>query len=114
MTNWNPDQKKKGLIIRKETRCHLWRRPHHHLCPHAKTHRHISLRKNSRKDEVFSLIAKFNDALNSMVARANQHILTVNSCHTGSHFTHLGELSERGKQDFWSEIDHLLERFDRK
>ena len=74
----------------------------------------LNLRRNSVKDEQFALCAKFNDALNNAVARLNQHIMTIASCNTSSHFTHLGELSTKGKDFFWWEIDDLLEKFNRK
>ena len=73
----------------------------------------LTLRRGSKKDEVFALWAKFNDALNNAVARADQRIMTINSCNSTAHFTHLGELSDKGKEVLWSEIDHLLEKFDR-
>ena len=38
-------------------------------------------------------------------------MLTVNSCNTYDHYDRLGNLSPRGKEDFWYEIDNLLERF---
>ena len=74
----------------------------------------VNLRRGSKKDEEMALRAKCNDALNDCVARLDQNILTINSCNTGSHFTNLGELSSKGKDAFWLELDNLLERFDRK
>ena len=77
-------------------------------------HRHdITLQRGSKKDEIFSLRAKFNDALNMAVAWINHRMLTINSCNSGSHFTHLGELSQKGKDAFWYETDDLVERFDK-
>ena len=62
--------------------------------------------------QIFNLRPKFNDALNDATVRANQRILTINSCNTGSHFDHKGNLSDKGKDAFWMEIDDLLHRFD--
>ena len=74
----------------------------------------LNLQRGSRKDEIFAMRAKFNDALNQVVARANQRIMMINSCNSSSHFTHLGELSDKGKQDLWLELDYLLEKYDCK
>ena len=65
-------------------------------------------------DELYSLRAKFNDALNDAAAKYSYNIATINSCNTDSHFDHLGRLSAKGKTDFWYELDDLLERFDHK
>ena len=74
----------------------------------------LNLKQGSRKHEVFVMRARFNDALNQAVARDNQTIMTINSCNTSSHFSHLGDLSDKGKEDLWLEIDYLLEKYDRK
>ena len=66
----------------------------------------------SHLDKVFSLRAKFNDALNDAVIEIDQHMLTINSCNSLSHFDRWGKLTHRGQTDFWEEIDELLERFD--
>ena len=72
-----------------------------------------TFRRGSKLDEVYSLRAKFNDALNNAAARSNQYILTINSCCTSAHFDQWGNLSQKGKEAFWAEMDDLLERFDR-
>ena len=66
----------------------------------------------SKLDLVYGLRAKFNDALNAGAARIEQHMLTLNSCNTSSHFDIWGKLSHRGRSAIWHEIDDLLERFD--
>ena len=66
----------------------------------------------SKLDLVYGLRAKFNDALNAGAARIEQHMLTLNSCNTSSHFDNWGKLSHRGRSAIWHEIDDLLERFD--
>ena len=63
--------------------------------------------------KIYSLRAKFNDALNDAVAKIDQRIMTINSCFTEEHFDHWGNLSLRGKRAMWLEIDDLLERFNR-
>ena len=67
--------------------------------------------KNPTQD-IFTLRAKFNDALNDVAARHENCILTINSCNTPEHFTKEGKLSEKGRSAFWHEIDDLFERFD--
>ena len=55
---------------------------------------------------------KFNDALNTAVAKIDQYIMTINSCNTQYHFDCWGNLSQKGKNALWMEIDDLIERFD--
>ena len=77
-------------------------------------HANLNLHRGSYLDELYTLQPKFNDALNDAVARIDQHILTINSCNTSSHFTHKGKLSTKGKSDFWLEINDLLHCFNCK
>ena len=63
-------------------------------------------------NSINQLCPHFNDALNDAAAKINQYVLTINSCGTYEHFDHRGLLSTRGKQDFWMELDELLQRFD--
>ena len=65
-------------------------------------------------NRVFELRPKFNDSLNEAVRRIDQYILTINSCNSPDHFTHEGELSEKGHLAFWKELDNLVDRFDNK
>ena len=74
---------------------------------------HIRFKKNSRKEALFALRAKFNDVLNEAAAQIDQRILTINSCNTRSHFDHRGNLSDKGKSSLWTEIDDLMYRFDK-
>ena len=55
---------------------------------------------------------KLNDALNDAVAKANQHILMINRCNTYEHFDCTGDLSMKGKEDFWWELHELIQKFD--
>ena len=59
-----------------------------------------------------NLCAKFNDALNDAVAKVDQYILTINSCSQYKHFDKKGNLSLKGKHDFWWELDDLIDRFE--
>ena len=68
----------------------------------------LHLRRGSKLDETYVLRAKFNDALNDAAARKEHNILTVNTCNIASHFDHLGNLSDKGKTDFWLEIDEQI------
>ena len=71
-----------------------------------------SFNENSVTGAVFSLRNKFNDALNDAVAKVDQRILTINHCCTYEDFTKSGKLSPKGKDEFWLELDNLIERFD--
>ena len=62
--------------------------------------------------KALQLRTKFNDALNDAVAKVGQHILTINSCNGYEHFNQHGNLSIKGKNNFWWELDDLLERFE--
>ena len=66
----------------------------------------------SKLDLVYGLRAKFNDSLNNAVAKINQHMLTITSCNTSSHFDQWDKLSQKGKIALWYELDELLEKFD--
>ena len=74
----------------------------------------VQLRRGSFLEEMYNLRPKFNNTLNEAVSKVDQHILTINSCNTSSHFDHKGRLSTKGKAAFWYEMDDLLERFDKK
>ena len=68
--------------------------------------------ENSATAATLQLRPKCNDALNDVVAKVDQHILTVNSCNTYEDFDRHANLSIKEKQKFWSEIGDLIERFD--
>ena len=71
-----------------------------------------SFHPESKFNKVYSLKAKFNDALNDAAASIKQHMVTINDSNTYEHFDHFGNLTLSGKDTFWSEMDHLLRRFD--
>ena len=73
----------------------------------------LKFKRGSARDEIFSLRAKFNDALNNAVSRYNFRIMTINSCNTNAHFDRKGNLSIKGREALWQEIDYLLEMFDK-
>ena len=56
--------------------------------------------------------AKFNDALNDAAAKIDQYVLTINDYCTYEHFDRFGNLSIKGKSDFWMEIDDPIQCFD--
>ena len=58
--------------------------------------------------------AKFNDVVGELAAKFNFNVLNVMGCNTNSHFNGWGNLSPKGKVEFWLEIDELLEKFDKK
>ena len=71
--------------------------------------------KITQSESVTKIIEKrrlFNKLLNEAAARQEQHILNVKTCSGFEHFQHNGELSQRGKENMWYEIDDL-DRFDR-
>ena len=70
-----------------------------------------SFNTESTLGELLSLRPKFNDSLNDMTAKMGQHMLTINSCHSYEHFNKHALLSVWGKQEFWAELDELIEKF---
>ena len=76
--------------------------------------RRIGNFSNKKTALLCSLRPRFNDSLNDAVAKINQYIMTmiINSCNTYEHFDHAGNLSIKGKQDLWSEVDELVQKFD--
>ena len=67
----------------------------------------------SKMESVCSLRGKFNEILSQAVAKQDQFLLQIKSCNTTNHFDMAGILSNKGKFDFWYEMDDLLECFDR-
>ena len=65
-----------------------------------------------RQTTVNALRSKFNDALNNLVAKISEYILTINVCFSYEHYDHTGALSEAGKIEFFQELDDLIHRFD--
>ena len=61
---------------------------------------------------LFGLRSKFNESLNAAVAEIGQKMMTITSCNTRDHFDFWGNLSVRGKLDYWQEMDELLDLFD--
>ena len=68
----------------------------------------------SKLDILYGMRSKFNDCLNAAVAEIDQRMLTITSCNTRDHFDFYGNLSVKGKFEFWREMDELLDRFDRR
>ena len=62
---------------------------------------------------VCALHHKFNDALNDAAAKMNHRILTINSCNSYDHFDKSGNLSSRGMDAFWYELDELIKMFEK-
>ena len=56
--------------------------------------------------------ANYNNFLNDAVAKVRQRILTINACRAYKHFDRQGNLSSIGKEEFWMELDDLIDRFD--
>ena len=71
-----------------------------------------SFHEGSKMSMICKLRAKFNDALNDACAKVGQYMLTIASCNAYEHFDKHGNLSRAGKQEFWLELDELLEPFD--
>ena len=63
----------------------------------------------SKIRSICGLRARFNDSLNDVTAKLNQRILTVNSCNSYDHFDRCGNLSIKGKEDFWWKLDDLIQ-----
>ena len=71
-----------------------------------------SFHQGSNMQGVCALRPKFNDVLNDAVSKIDQRILTINSYNTYDHFDKRGNLSQKGKTDFWYELDDLIYRYE--
>ena len=68
---------------------------------------------NSSKKEVYSLIAKFNECINDLVARNHfNYGMKIEMVNELNHFDLGGRLAASGKEMLWLEIDRKLRRFD--
>ena len=67
---------------------------------------------NTLASNLNKLRPRFNDALNDAVAKIDHYLLTINSCNAYEDYDKRGLLSIRGKNNFWLELDNLLQRFD--
>ena len=77
--------------------------------------RHFLKSPSHRLEYVCHYMHMFNTALNNAVAEANLNIMTVISCASLDHFANRSiQLTDKGKESFWREIDDLLKRFDDK
>ena len=66
-----------------------------------------------RMQQILDLHFKFNTMVHEAIARQGNRVLSIRSCTTPDHFDAMGNLSIKGKIDFWHEVDDLLECFDR-
>ena len=69
-------------------------------------------KQGSIMQKVCKLRPKFNESLNSAVAKLGQNVMHICSCNSGSHFDHHGNLTLKGKHSFWREVDDLIKLFD--
>ena len=69
--------------------------------------------EDSKMGRICSYGMKFSEILNEAVARQDQHIMNIKSLSSFDYFNRYGELSAKGKEVMWDEIDYLLERFDK-
>ena len=92
--------------------CHLYRL---RINTHVLTYTMLCFIARQFSDHLQSIYAmrpRFNDALNDAVAKLNARILTINSCNSYDHFNRNGKLLQKGKEEYWWELDDLLQRFD--
>ena len=68
----------------------------------------------TKLDLLYGLRGKFNDALNTAAAQIDQKMLTITSCNSLDHFNFYGNLSSKGKVEYWKELDELLNKCDRR
>ena len=68
--------------------------------------------RGSKMEAVCSLRSKFNDIVSSVTAKHDNHLLQIRSCISPDHFDQFGNLSSKGKFEFWYEMDQLIQRFD--
>ena len=66
-----------------------------------------------RMQQILDLHFKFNTMVHEAIARQGNRVLSFRSCTTPDHFDAMGNLSIKGKIDFWHEVDDLLKCFDR-
>ena len=55
---------------------------------------------------------RFNDCLNETATKFEPYIMNITVCNLPDHYNQKGRLSVKGKNTFWQEVDHLMERFD--
>ena len=58
--------------------------------------------------------AKFNGMRDVSAGDANAFMMTIESCNSPTHFDLTGHLTSAGKEQFWWELDELIEKFDGK
>ena len=68
-------------------------------------------KNTSKMAKVCGLRSKFNEFLSEAAGRFNTYILSIRSCTGPEYFDHLGNLSVKGKDAFWWELDELIEKF---
>ena len=61
---------------------------------------HCKFLTGNRLDTLFGLRAKFNDALNELVSRIDQKMLTITLCNSYGHFDQWGNLSPKRKVEY--------------
>ena len=69
-------------------------------------------KNNSKMAKICGLRSKFNELLSEAAGRFNAYILSIRSCTGPEYFDHLGNLSAKGKDAFWWELDELIEKFE--
>ena len=69
--------------------------------------------KGTLLEKVCVARVKFNDALNDAVYKHDNNIMNITACNLPSHYDSKAKLTVKGKEAFWQEFDHLMERFDR-
>ena len=57
---------------------------------------------------------KFNSLLHKVVAKQQHKIMSIRSCTSPDHFDACGNLTNKGKIEFWLEADSLLERYNKQ
>ena len=69
---------------------------------------------NSRYKDIFRLITKYNEVLDTLVAETKHtHYLKISTVNELYHFDHGGRLTASGMEQFWKEIDTKIKDLNR-
>ena len=68
--------------------------------------------RGSKMESVCSLRSKFNKILSCAAAKYDNYLLQIKSCISPDHFDSVGNLSSKGKSNFWYEMDELIQKVD--
>ena len=62
---------------------------------------------------IFSLRYKFNSILHEAIDQQQHRVMSIEACNEVDHYDSAGNLTNKGKIEFWHEVDYLIEEFER-